>query len=188
DLDPRLARGQPVRSGANRLALEDVRTNLLVILCRHDPAGARDVTRTQQQQKIEERFLEAETDGALIDDVHGLGLSLEGRGERTAIALVAELDVLGRDWLTVVKLDAVAKPKGRAFAVLIELVALRKGGMVVKFGAEILDQCIMQCREEIVWRRRAVMVLRVQPARYHGRVPGERHGSTRGGRGRRRTT
>src|SRR5262249_19617764 len=108
DLHPRLDRGQLVGSSANRPALKAVWTNLLVILCWHDPTSSRHVARTQQQQEIEEWFLEAEADGARVDDVHGLGLHLEGGRERAAIVLVAEFDVLGRDGLAVVKLDAFA--------------------------------------------------------------------------------
>src|SRR5262249_14913025 len=77
--------------------------------------------------------------------------------------------------LAVMEFDAIAKPEGGASAVLGKLVALGEGQMVVEVGAGVLDQRIVQGCEKIIWRCRAVVLLRVQPAGCHGGVPGKSH-------------
>ncbi len=184
ELHARFMRHELVGPGADRLALEPVRADLLVILRRHDPAGAVDVAGAHQQEEVQERLLELEADGSAVDDLDRFGLALEGGGQGAAVILVAELHVFGRDRLAVVELGALAQPEGRAHGILGELVALRQRRMVVELRAGIFDQGVVQGMEEVVRRRRAVMLLRVEPTRRHGGVPGHDHLALRCGFGR----
>jgi hypothetical protein len=74
-----------------------------------------------------------------------------------------------------VELDALAQVEGRALGVLGELVTLGQRQMIVFLLTGIFDQGIVQSIEEVVGRRRAVVLLRVEPARSDVGVPGEHH-------------
>src|SRR5215468_8572613 len=129
---------QLIGPGANRLTLEPIRTNLLVVLGRDDPTGAGNVAGAEQQQEIEKRLLEPEANGAFVNDVDGFGLGLKRGRQCPAVALVAKLDVFGRNRLAVVKEHPLAQPKSGALAVLGKFVALGEGRMIVERGARVL--------------------------------------------------
>jgi len=70
---PWFLRHQLVGAGADRLLGEPILSDLLVIFGRHDPAGAAHIRCPDQAREIEERCLEIETNGALVDDVDTVG-------------------------------------------------------------------------------------------------------------------
>ena len=73
------------------------------------------------------------------------------------------------------ELDPRPQPEGRALGVLGKFEALGQRRVVEQLLPEVLDQPIMQRKEEIVGRGRPVMLLRVEPTRGDVGVPGKRH-------------
>src|SRR2546427_6008786 len=90
------------------MLLESVVPDLLDVLLRHDPPGAGRWCPVERHE-VGPRLLEPEPDALGIDDLHGGDPSLERAGRRPAIALEAELHVLGGHRLALVGLYAPAK-------------------------------------------------------------------------------
>src|SRR5262249_17502400 len=88
--------------------LEAVLADLLDILLGDDPTRARG-RRTVERHEIRPRVLQAEAHAHRIHYVDRDDAVLEKRRGRTPIPVEAELDVLGRDRVTVVKADAVSE-------------------------------------------------------------------------------
>jgi len=74
-----------------------------------------------------------------------------------------------------VEFDARPQPKGRALSVFGRLVAFGERRMVVADLAEVFDQGVMQRHQKIVPACRAVVLLRIKPARSDIGVPGQNH-------------
>ena len=112
---------------------------------------------------------------SVVDDLDAFGLLVQHLAPGAAVVLVAPFDVGRRDRRAVVELGARPQPEGRALGVLGKLEVFGQRRMVVARLAEVLDQRVVQRHEEIVRARRAVMLLRVEPARGDVGVPGQRH-------------
>src|SRR4029077_14950911 len=147
----------------------------LIVFRRNDPAGPAHIGGAQQDRKIEKRLLEVEADGATVDDLDPLGLLVKHFARRAVIMLVAPFDIFGRDRHPVVELDVRPQPEGSALSVLGKLKALGERRVVVTNFAEVFDQRVMQCHQEIVPARRAVVLLRVKPARGDVGMPSQYH-------------
>jgi hypothetical protein len=108
---------------------------------------------------------------AVVDDLHRLRILVQQIAPGAAIVLVAPFDVIRRYRVAIVKFDPAAQPKGGAFCVFSEFEALRQRRMVVVSFTKVLDQRVLQRHQEIVRAGRAVMLLRVEPARRDVGVP-----------------
>ena len=179
ELHALLLRDQLVGTGANRLLQEPGLPHLFVIFRWHHPAGTADVGGSQQDGEVEERLLEVEPDGVVVDDLHAIGICFQNLTPGATVVLIAPFDVRRRDRRTVVELCAWPQRKGRALGVLGELVAIGECRMVVEFVTEVLDQAVVQCHQEIVRAGSAVVLLWIQPACRYISVPGENHLSRR---------
>jgi hypothetical protein len=164
---------EPVGPGSDRLLLEGVRTDLLVVLLRHHPAGPGDIRRPEEDREVEEGLFEDEADRSVVDDLDALRLLLENVGFGSPVVLITELDVLRGDRLAVLKLDPLPQRERRALRVRGYREVLGQRGMVVELGALILDEGVVDRGEEVVWSSRAVVLLGVQPARGEAGVPRE---------------
>src|SRR5262249_1020573 len=110
ELDAGLVAYEPIGAGSDRLLLEGVRTDLLLVLLVHHPARAGDIRGSEEDGEVEERLFEEETDRAIVHDLDALRLLFEDVGLGTAIVLIAELDVLRSDGVAVLELDSL--PQG----------------------------------------------------------------------------
>jgi hypothetical protein len=158
---------------ASRLLLKTVRANLLIIFGRDNPGGATDVRGAIENQEVEERLVEVKAYGAVVDELDAVGFVLEHIGLGPTVVLVAEFHVRRRHRFAVVELASRAQPESDALGVLGELETLRQARMVVEGVTVILDQRIVQGGKKVVRRRRAVVFLRVEPARSDAGVPGQ---------------
>ena len=162
-----------VRPGADGLLLEAIRSDLLVVLLRHDPAGSRDVGGAEEDGEVEERLLEDEANRAVVHDLDALGFLLEDVGLGAAVVLVAELHVLRSDWVAVVELDALAQGERGALGVGGDRGVLGQRRVVVERRALILDERVVDRGEEVVRGGGSVVLLRIEPARRESGVPRE---------------
>src|SRR6516164_5369896 len=103
-------------------------------------------------------------DRMVIDDFEFLGFLVEHCGPGAAIMLETPLDVLHRYGRNGVEFGALAKLEGAALGVLGEIETLGECRMVVFLLAKFFYQAVMQCHQEIVRGRGAVMLLRLEPA------------------------
>jgi len=120
---PGLLGDEPVRPRADRLLHESVRTDLLVIIGRHYPAGATHVAGAQKDRKVEERLDKVKTDSAVVNNLDVLSSFVQYVGPGAAVTFVAPFDVGRCDRGAIVKLDAWAQMKSRAFGILGEFIA-----------------------------------------------------------------
>src|SRR6516165_7435542 len=103
-------------------------------------------------------------DRMVVDDFEILGLIMEHRGPGPAVMLETPLDVVRGYGSSVVKFGASAKLEGTALGVLGKIETLGQCRMVVSLLAKVFDQAVVQCHQEIVRGRRAVVLLRIEPA------------------------
>ncbi len=175
ELDAGLLADQPVRACADRLLHESGLADPFVVLLRYHPPGTANIAGAEQDREVEERFLEMELDGAVVDEIDTVQPFFAHRRPRAVVILEAPFHVLRRDRCAVMELDARPQPESGALGVLGELVFVGEREVVVSHLAEIFDQCIVQREGEIVRTRRAVVLLRVDPASGDVGVPGQGH-------------
>ena len=120
-----------------------------------------------------------ESDGAVVHQLDTLRPLTQHLAPGTAIVLVAPFHIGRRDRCAVVEFGARAQPERRALRVLGEVETFGERRMIVQLVAEVLDQPVMQRHQEIVGRRRAVVMLRIEPARCDVGVPGQRQPALR---------
>src|SRR5215471_6301437 len=96
--------------------------------------------------------------------------------------LVTPLHVGWGDRRSVVELRPLTQPERRTLRVLGELVAFGQRGMVVELIAEVLDQAIVECCQEVVGTGGSVVLQRIEPAYRDVGVPGQRELSFRSDR------
>ena len=164
---------QLVGPGADRLLLEAVRAHLLVVFLGHHPAGGGHVGGPEEDGEVEEGLLEDEADRTVVDDLDALGLLLEDVGLGAAVVLVTELDVLRGDRIAVMELGPLAQCERGALRVRGDREPLGQGGMIEELSALILDERVVDGREEVVGCGGAVVLLGVEPARGEAGVPRE---------------
>src|SRR5205814_6648760 len=106
-------------------------------------------------------------------DLDALRLLLEDVGLGAAVVLVAELDVLRGDRVAVVELDPLAQRERGALGIRRDRELLGEREMIVELRALVLDEGVVQRREEVVRRRGTVVLLGIQPAGRETGVPRE---------------
>ena len=153
--------------------LEAIRANLLIILRRHNPAGTAHIRRPKDHGEVQKGLFEVKTHGAGIDNLYALCLRLQHISLGASVAFKAELHVLDRDRLTVVKLDPRPEPEGGALRVRGKFVTLGQARVIKQRLTVVLDQGIVEGIQEVVGRRCPVMLLRVEPLGRHIRMPGQ---------------
>jgi hypothetical protein len=157
----------------NGFLLEAIRADLLIILRRHNPASAAHVRRPKDHGKVQKGFFEVKTHRTSIDNLYALRLRLQHISLGTPVVFKAELHVLGGDWLTVVELDPWPEPEGRTRRVRGKFVTLGQARVIKQRFTVVLDQGIVEGIQEVVGRRRPVMLLRIEPLGCHIRMPGQ---------------
>ena len=155
--------------------LEAIRADLLIILRRHSPAGTAHIRRPKDHGKVQEGLFEVKAHRTGIDNLYALGLRLQHMRLGAPVIFKAELHVLNRDRLTVVELDPWPEPEGGALGVRSKLVTLGQARVIKQRLAVVLDQGIVEGIQEVIGRRRPVMLLRVEPLGRHIRMPGQDH-------------
>ena len=116
-LDAGIERRELVRSRADRRLLEALVADLLEVLLRHDPSGARR-GRGVEREEVGPRLLELEAHPVRIDDLDRGHLVLQELRGGAAVALEAELHVLRGERIAVVEHDALAQDELVAESVL----------------------------------------------------------------------
>ena len=175
ELNSRLLRDEFIGSGADRLLHEPVLPDCFVIFRWNDPARPTHIGGPEQDREIEERLFEVEAHCTIIDDFDPLGLLAEHFARSAAIVLIAPFDIFGRNRGPIVEFDPRPQSKGRALGVFGKLEPVGECRMVVADLAEVFDQGVMQRHQEIIAARRAVMLLRIEPARGDIAVPRQYH-------------
>ena len=90
------------------MLLEALVAHVLHVLLQHDPRGTGRRRRVEREE-VRPRLLQDEADAVRRGDLDRLDLLLEELGGGAAIPLEAELDVVGRHRLAVVKHGALAQ-------------------------------------------------------------------------------
>ena len=117
-----------------------------------------------------------EHDGVVADDLDSLRPLLQHLLPGAAVMLVAPFHVLRRDGRAVVEFEAGAQLEGRALGILGKFDTCRRApDDPTSVARKFLISAVVQGVDEIVGRRRAVMLLRVEPARGDVGVPRQRH-------------
>jgi hypothetical protein len=171
DFDTGLVADEFVRAGADRVLLEPVVADFGQVLLGHDDTGGGGGGAVEGHE-IGPRRLQVEAHGQRIDDFDLLDVILQGLRSRALVALEAELHVLGRQRVAVVKLQARAQLElvGQAVLALLPALGEARAHLLARIGAHerIVDRVEHAERRDLRRRGR-----RIEPGRRNRHVPSD---------------
>ena len=157
-----------VRAGADRLRLEPVAADLLVVVLGHDPPDAADPT-VVEVHEVDERLLEVEHDRPVVQDLDVLELVVKELRVGALIVLVGPLHVRARQRLSVVELEARAQPERRPPEVrgYLGVLGQRIGdiSIVHRLDQRVVNQVVVHLHRDGVG-----VLERIEPARVEREV------------------